>query len=484
MTSTKRNFFYQSFYQILQIILPLLTSPYIARVLGASNLGIFSYTHTTASYFMLFALLGVAKYGNREVSRVRDDPDSLSQTASSILALHMITGGIVTAVYLVFAFTAPADIRPYSLICTLYVISALFDISWLFFGLEKFKLVVIRNTVVKVASVAAIFLFVRHREDLWIYIFIMAFTQLLIQLNLWLYIKGNVTLVRVNRRQIMSHLPQMLILFIPAVAISLYNYMDKIMLKHMSGFTQGGFYENSERIIQISTAVMASVGTVLMPKMSNIVAKGEAGLEDSYIRRGMLFEQLICAPITCGLIGIAPVFAPVFWGEEFTACTILIVFLAVTLPFKGFADILRSQYMIPHRMDLSYTVSVCAGAAVNLALNLLLIPRYQALGAVYGTIAAEVCVCLVQTAVCHGKLPLAEYLKGFAAFYVPAALMGGIVYLEGRVMPLAPLTLIIQVLTGVAVFSLLAGACAKVTRNDVILEAMSSFRKAAGRFKH
>ena len=146
MSSTKRNVIYQTAYQILALILPFITAPYVSRVLGSENVGIYSYTYTNVNYFMLAALLGIETYGTRTVSKVRNDKKLTNEAFSSIFYCHLIVSAVCLVVYLIYAcFISKPIYRVFALIQTLYIIAEIFNINWFFFGMEQFKITVTRN---------------------------------------------------------------------------------------------------------------------------------------------------------------------------------------------------------------------------------------------------------------------------------------------------------------------------------------------------
>ena len=473
--SLKKNFAYQAFYEVLVLILPLITSPYIARVLGTDPLGIQSFTYTTANYFVLFAALGIRNYGNREIARNRDDKDRLNTTFSGILFLHLGVSSVVTAAYFIFVFfIAAKELRLYYLIQSIYMVGALLDVSWLFFGLEKFKMTVTRNAMIRLASVAAIFILVKKPSDLWLYSLLLALANLLGQLYLWLYVMRYVKVVRVPLHEIMRHFPQMAILFIPTVAISLYNYMDKIMVGSMSGNTQLAYYDNSEKIISITSNLIGSVGTVMLPRMSNIVVNNNWEKGKKYISNSMEAVLWLSCALSFGLAGIASVFAPVFWGREFTECAPLITLLVVVLPIKGFANVLRTQYLIPNKKDKEYTLSVCLGALVNVLMNLLLIPTLKAAGAAIGTIFAELTVCVVQSLFCKKKLPIWQYIQRGAVYVAIGAVMYLVVNGIGATAGKQTIhVMILQIIAGVCVYFGISAVFFYKTKNEFFIKIMS-----------
>jgi len=250
MESIKKNFIYNILYQILIIILPLITAPYISRTLGANAVGIYSYTNSIAYYFLLVAMLGIGNHGNRSVASVRDNQEKLNETFSSIFSLQFITFSISILTYILYVLFISKDNQLISFIQLIYIASGLFDISWLFFGLEKFKITVTRNTLIKIGTVVCMFIFVHSPEDLWKYTIIMSGGTFISQIYLWGYVKKYVKFKWVGFKRIFSNLKPVLILFIPVLAYSIYKVMDKIMLGNMSGYAEVGFYNNAEKIFQ------------------------------------------------------------------------------------------------------------------------------------------------------------------------------------------------------------------------------------------
>lgn len=465
--SIKKNFIYQALYEVLLIVLPILTSPYVSRILGADNIGIYSYTYTIAYYFTLFSALGIKNYGNREISRCRDNKDELNKTFSSILLLHIIISVIVIAIYVIYCMKAKVEYQIYFSIQILYLIGTLFDISWLFFGLELFKTTVTRNMIIRVLSVILIFLTVRTKSDLWKYVLILAISNFASQIYLWFKLKSLVKIIKVKSADIFKHLPQMLILFVPTIAVSLYNYMDKVMLGTLAGTTELGYYENSFKITTVCSSVIGSVGTVMLPRMSNMIAKGNFKESQKYIRISMTCVMFMSCAMAFGISAISHDFAPIFWGDKFQKCGVLLELLAIYLPVQGFASVLRTQFLIPNKWDKQYTISLCIGAGVNIIINYLLIPYLGAIGAVIGTIAAETSVCVTQAIMTSRKLPIRSYLIKNIPFIVIGIIMFAIIRIIEHIMIASIISLIIQIIVGAIVYLTLCLIYTFVTQNEL-----------------
>jgi len=394
MTSTKKNFVYNSVYQMLSIAIPLIVTPYISRVLGAEEIGVYSYANAVAYYFVIFIILGLNNYGNRTIAFVRDDRAKLSKVFSEIYTMQALISILVVFLYIIYAIFLSNNLITW--IMLIYVVSAAFDINWLFFGLEKFKFTVLRSSIVKIASMLFIFLFVKSENDVLIYALINVLAALVSQLILWFYVKKEVELRRVTIKSAAKHLKPNLALFIPIIAISLYKMMDKIMLGNLSNLEQVGFYESTEKFIQVPLALITALGVVMLPKISNLVAKNNHTESKKYIEKSLYFAMFMSSVICFGIMAVAQDFVPWYYGPGFDSCIMLLQILMPSCIFLAVANVIRTQHLIPYKHDKIFIYSVIVGAIINLVVNLILIPHFQASGAAIGTLLAEAGVCLIQ----------------------------------------------------------------------------------------
>lgn len=414
MSSTRKNLVYNTCYQILILVLPLITAPYISRVLGAEKIGVYSYTYSIVYYFMLIAMLGINNYGNREIAKARDDKEKLSKTFTSIYALQIIMSVLMTIFYFLYITLFVQENKVIAIIQGIYIISVMFDINWFFFGMEKFKLTVVRNSLIKILSLVLILTFVKQREDIYIYTLILAGSTLLSQLALWPFIKKYTKFVKIKIKDVTKHIKQCIILFIPIIALSVYKIMDKIMLGNMTDMLQVGFYENAEKIINIPMGVITALATVMLPKISNLIANGDEQRAEKYVKKSMEFEFMTSSAVAFGIIAIAQIFVPFFLGNEFYASSSIVQYLSITIIFISVASVIRTQYLIPYGKDTTFVVSLIVGAVLNLFINIILIPKFGAMGAAIGTIIAEFSVFAYQAYAVRKHLKIKEYLvNGF-----------------------------------------------------------------------
>ena len=368
-------------------------------------------------------MLGLNNYGNRTIARVRDDKEKLSKEFWSIYGLQTITTTIMLILYVLYILFLNNSYKMYNTIQLVYVFSTMFDINWFFFGIEKFKLTVIRNAIIKILSACSIFIFVKSKDDLVLYMLIMVGTSLISQLSLWTFLRKYIFFVKPTWNSIKKHIKPNAILFVPVIAVSIYKMMDKIMLGNLSNIANVGYYENAEKIINIPNSIITALGTVMLPRMSNLVANGKNSKIREYIDKSMEFILFLSIPITLGLIAIGKNFAPLFFGESFAKTGEIIQYLAITLIFISWANVIRTQYLIPNEKDKSYVISVFLGAVVNFIINSLLIPKYDAIGAAIGTIFAEMVVMVYQTYAVRKELSIKKYFNFLLKFLISAFVM-------------------------------------------------------------
>lgn len=397
MASVKKNYAYNIFYQILNMILPLITAPYVARIIGVDGLGVNTFTYSVVSYFMMVCILGLNNYGNREVSKNRTNKEIRSRLFSEIYSMQLLFSVLSLIAYLLFLFSFyPKDYFLYGMISVIYIISSMLDINWFFFGMENFKITVTRNCIIRVLTVILTFIIVRSKNDLWKYVLLLSLSTLTTQIVLWFFLNKYVSFRLVSFKDFAKHIRPNLILFLPILAISLYEVMDKIMLGSLKGVIQTGYYEAANKIVKIPQTLFASLGTVMLPRISSMVGISEERVTE-YTRDSMQFVMVLAFPIMFGIMSIAERFVPIFYGAGYEESVTPLIVMSVVLLFSPWKSVLRTQCLIPRGKDKSYVISVFLGAIINLIINTLLIPKYGAMGAVWGTISAEVIVCIYQT---------------------------------------------------------------------------------------
>lgn len=409
MKAQNKNFLYNIIYQLLTFFVPLITVPYVSRVLGAENVGIYSYTYSIVYIFMLFGMLGINNYGSRTIARVRDDKDELSKTFFSIYFFQLIINILALVIYFAYVLLIDPSYKTIYFIQAIFLISICFDINWFFFGLEKFKITITRNLIIKILSVILIFILVKDKSDLNIYTFIMSFSTLLSQVFLFIILPKYIIFKKVKFKEIFSHFKEVLYLFIPVLAFSIYKVMDKTMIGLFSSMTQVAYYEYAEKLMNIPTAIISALGVVMLPHMSYIMGNDKENYKKTIFDSMKLVSKL--STIMClGLILISSDAVKVLFGNEFEESSSILILLSTTILASSWANVIRTQFLIPLKKDKVYIRSTFIAAIVNLILNVIFIRKYAAIGACIGTVISEFIVMFYQIFSTKNDLEYKKYM--------------------------------------------------------------------------
>lgn len=394
--SVVKNYIFNASYQVLALIVPLITTPYISRVLQADGIGVYSYTYSIVSYFTLCAVLGTATYGNRIFGILQDNLEERTKRFWDIFLLRVITSSIALAIYMVYAVVIAAD-KWIAVIQSIYIVAVMFDIAWYFQGLEEFKKIAIRNYIMKIINIIYIFAVVKISQDLWKYVLGLAFFTLVGNLSIWIYLPKYVMHLNKYRPNPFYDIRTIFQLFIPSVATQVYAMLDKSMIGWFSSTSfENGYYEQSEKIVKMCLMLVTSLSTVMIPRISKAFAekRREDFLEGIY--GSYNFVWFLSVPLMFGLIGISPVLVPVFFGEGYEKVEILLPIFSVLFIVMGLNSTTGSQYFITTGQQKVYTKSVILGGVMNFGLNLLLIPKFYSIGASIGSIAGEVVITVIE----------------------------------------------------------------------------------------
>lgn len=411
MNKRNKNFLINLAYQLLIFSVPLVTTPYISRVLGADNIGSYSYAYSIVTFFMLAALLGINNYGTREIAKCGDDVTLRSVTFHEIYFLQLILCFVSITGYFALLFFIDFGYRSVLLIDAVFLVSVIFDINWLFFGMEKFSLTVTRNVFIKIVTCGLVFLLIKNNGDLWKYCLLMGLSTLTSQLLLWPFIWKNIKPVHVTIKGVFRHLKSCVILFIPVLAYSIYRVMDKTMIGAISGEFELGNYENAEKIVNIPLAAITAIGTAIMP---NLAKNKDIGKD--LIDEVLTLNFFVIFPMLIGIACLNKDISLLMFGDEFTLAGNIMLFLIPSVLFSSIANTIRMGLLIPKRRDSIYVFSTIIGAGVNLVCNFIFIRLYGAYGACIGTIAAEFSVMLFQLIATRNDIDILKSLKRLIFF--------------------------------------------------------------------
>lgn len=474
-----KNFLYNVSYQLIVIILPLITVPYVSNILGAEGIGDYAFTNANMQYFVIFGMVGITLYGNRQIAYVRDNKEKLKNTFYSIYTLQVITTTISIVLYLIFTLVFNnRDYKWLYIVQGINIIAAMADISWLFMGLEQFKKTVVRNTIVKLASLASIFIFVKSPDDTIIYALIIALSALIGNLTFWFYVPKVIGFKKIKISRLKLHLKESLALFVPQIAIQIYVLLDRTILGVITDNAQVGYYESSQKIVKIILTIATAIGTVMMPKIANTVASGDVKKVKYYVQNSFFFVSALSIPLMFGLMGVAKELSPWFFTEKFAGIENLIIISSLIILAISWSNVLGMQLLVPLNKTKEFTISVTAGAIINFVLNLVMIKKFGASGACLSTIIAECTVTAVQFYFIRDFAKPNKLIKPVLLFIPAAVVMYIVVRIIGNYMGAGVLTNIVQTLVGSLTYCIIIEIFYRIFKKQSIITYIKNIIKS------
>lgn len=463
-----RNYLYSVSYQLLVMLVPLVTTPYVNRIIGAYGVGISTYTNTTIQYFILGGSLGVAIYGNRQIAYVRDDAKQLTKTFLEIQIVKIVGIAISTAVFFLYLIGF-ARYKEYMLLQCINLLAAAFDIAWLFQGLENFKITVIRNMIVKIVSTVLIFVFVKTSSDTGTYIVILAMSVLLGNLTLWPHLKGTLVKINISELKPWTHIMPSLALLLPQIALQIYQVLNRTILGIFVSTNASGFYFDADTIIKVALSLITSIGTVMLPHAANEFAKGNEEKIRNFMYLSSDVTSALALTFSFGIAAISFKLAPVFFGKEFLPVGGAMFIEAPVIYLAGISGVLGTQYLLPTNQLKKYTTSVVVGAVSSIVFNFILIPIWGLNGAMIATVISEIAVLVYQLAVLKmaNQLMLGKLFSGFLKYFLAGLIMFVIVFTIDRLTKNGALELLIEISIGVIVYL----AMIVILRTNIYYEA-------------
>ena len=425
--SIKKNYIYNLTFQILTLIIPLITTPYLSRVLGAEGIGIYSYVESISAYFVLFATLGLTIFGQREVSYVQDDIKKRTIVFWETFIIQLVSSLICIVAYVFFSFLQNDPLLYLVLVINLFTVIA--NVSWLFQGMEEFGRIVLRNIIFKLLGLAYVFIFVTERDDVIVYLFGVAFFAFLNNLSYWTMLPKFVNRPSLKDLHPTRHLKTVFSLFLPTIAISIYTVLDKTMIGVITDDPcENGYYEQAIKMSKVVLTIVTSLGAVMVPRIGHYFSKGDMASVKSSMYNSYRFVWLVSIPLALGLISVSSNFVPWFYGKGFDEVVPLLGILGLLIIAIGISNVTGIQYLIPTGRQNFLSISVITGAVVNFALNLFFIRYYASIGAAVASVIAEFVISILQLYLVRKELSAFEIIKSGIHYYIAGAVMLAVLF--------------------------------------------------------
>ena len=387
-----KNYLYNLSYQILIIILPVITIPYVTRIFTSEDLGNYGFYNSIVSYFALFSMLGIGIYGTKQIAAAND----VSSTFWNIYAIQLISSALAISVYLIAIFSIPQMGGVIPLMVGVVLFERMFDISWLFSGKEDFKKITLRNTVVRLVGVICIFTFIKSSDDLYLYIFLIVTINFLGQLVMWMPAKKFIKRPSFNTKIMKKNLHPIVLLFLPQVAISLYVVLDRTLLGVLGSYSDVGIYEQGQKLTSILITVVTSLGVVMLPRVANLLSERREEEAQNMVKFSFILYNLIIFPMIFGLIAVNEVFVKLFLGQNFQDVKYVLYIIVFNLMFIGWTNILGFQVLVVRNKNKEFMLSTTIPAFVSVAVNIAVIPFFGYIGASITSVVVEILVFAIQ----------------------------------------------------------------------------------------
>ena len=421
--SVKKNYIYNLAYQVLLVIVPFVTIPYLSRILGVENIGINSFVLSIVSYFVLLANIGVGSLGQREIALHQDDRKTYSKIFWDLFFYQAIVGTISFLAYIIY-ITFFSSYPGVQWIMAINIVAAVADMAWLYRGLEEYRYISVRNIFIKLCSVVAIFVFVHTSNDLPIYVLINSISLLLSSILLWFKLPKIVNKPVLKDIRIFKYWKDSIIYFLPQIATSIYTVLDKTMLGFITGSeAENGYYEQTYKIIQLCLIIITSLNAVVAPRMAFLYGKGKKKEMQDRMKASFHFIYMITYPMMFGLIAVGPAFSLIFFGEGYEKVQTLLPLFAPIILIIAISNCISGQFLIPIGKRLRTATYLWIGAAVNVVCNSILIPSLASYGAAIGSLISEIVITTLHVLLFKKYMPLKIVIKPMINYLISSIVM-------------------------------------------------------------
>lgn len=449
----RMNYIYNLLYQILTVIGPLITSPYISRVLGSENIGIYSFINANAGYFILIGVFGLSTYSQFEVARRRDNEKELRQFCVESLLTRFCTMGISLVLYSIIYLCGNSEYKLFYIIQSFTLLANALDFTWICQGLEDFKIITIRNFIVKLLSILFVFIFIKTSDDLFWYFIINSLSVLVGNISIFPHVKKCLYLKKLDRIRIIPHIKAAIIYFLPSTASTIIYSADKLMIGWFSiDKTQNGYYEQAMKIETIIFMLFAALNITMRPRMAYLFKHNMVEQIKKYMQQSVSIVLFFALPISVGLIQIAEIFVPWFFGEGYDGVVSLLRIMSGWILIKAVSNCLLEQSIVAKGKMVLATKIIWVGAFANIPLNILLIPRYSANGAATASLITELIILVYTMLQTYTELDFLMILRNVWKELVAVFIMGGSLVLVKKLFDTGGVCTLVMILVGMVIY--------------------------------
>ena len=396
--SVKFNFAMNMLLTVSNFLFPLITFPYVSRVLSPIGTGKVAFAYSIVSYFSIFAAFGVANYGIRACAQVRDDKEKLSKTVQEILLINMVLMSFVYIVYflgIVFIPELKAE-KTLFLISGLNILFTIVGVEWLYKGIEQYFYITIRSIIFKLIAFLLVFTCVKTENDYSAYAFIIIFATVGSGVVNLYNLRKIITIKYFSNYDFKRHLKPMMTFFITTIAVAFYVNISVALLGFIQGNEEVGYYNAAYRIKDVMVSIVTSLGAVLLPRLSYYIENNMWDKFNNILSKSTQFIFILSLPLVVFCILFAKPSVLILAGSAYSGSIIPLQVLALIIFIVGLSNLTGIQMLIPLKKEKYLCYSVVIAAVINMVLNLILIPEYGAIGAAVSVMVAELSILIYQ----------------------------------------------------------------------------------------
>ncbi|MBR6403308.1 MAG: flippase [Eubacterium sp.] len=396
--SIKKNFIMNAILTMSGMIFPLITYPYVIDIIGKEGTGAVKFATSVIAYFAMFAQLGIPTYGIKACAKVRDDKEKLSKTVHELMLINLMMSVVVYVLFFASLFIIPqfAEDRILLIIVSSTMFFNMIGIEYLYRGLEQYSYITIRSLIFKALGLVLMFILVRKRSDVEMYGAITIFAASASNIFNFIYARKLISFRRQKQLDLKKHIRPVMVFFAMSCATQVYLNLDGIMLGFMKGKAVVGDYDSAVKIKVILVSVVTSLGAVLLPRASYYIKNKKMDEFRRITAKALHFVWVFATPLTVYFIFFAKEGIRFLTKDECINAIPAMQIIVPTVLFIGLSNILGIQILVPIGKEKIVLYSEIGGAVVDLVLNAIFIPKYDAAGAAFGTTVAELIVVMIQ----------------------------------------------------------------------------------------
>jgi len=476
--SIKKNYILNLIHTGTSLFFPLITFPYICRVIGVEGVGRVNFFNSIIGYIALFTCLGIPMYAIREIARIRDNRKELAKTTTEILLLYSfltLIGFFVVTILCIFVPEIQRDV-PLFLVLSLTLFFSAIGCEWFYQGIEDFAYITIRGIVVKIISVILLFLFVKSQDDLMYYglycVFGTVGSNIFNFFRLRKYISKDD--ISIKNLKIFRHLKPAIQVFIFSVTVGFYIKLNPILLGFLKDDVAVGLYSAAIKVMTILISLSACLGNVMMPRLSNLLENDSESEFKRLIQKSYSLTLLLAVPLTFGLITTAPYIIKLLCGVDFLDSIPASQIIAPIILMVGISNVIGIQYLYPKGRISLVTLCCGIGALIDILLCVILVPSMSFVGTAIAYLAAESFTTLSMIYFTRRDLPISFFNKGHVLCLIGAILMSLSVIIIQQTLKINELySFGIQVVVGVTVYLLFL----LITKEEIVSGLLTTIVK-------